>query len=279
VPSYRTLERAVSALAYAVTYGAWLARPPGIVPDLPGVDRSAAHTALAAMRQPADPERALTDDELRTLLACYGIELVDFQSVNSAAEAVTAAARIGYPAVLKSFDESLRHQLDQSGVRLGLSNSDQLNAAYDDLSAVAGPWLYVQAMVPRDRTVVATEFRVTADPSFGALISFGIGGVATELLDDRAYRAVPLTDTDAADLIGAPQAAPLLDGYRGTRIVAREPLIELALRLSALADDLPEVSQLELLPVLAGPAGIAVTSGTGRIGPRPAQPDARRRLR
>jgi len=279
VPSYRTLERAVSAIAYAVTYGAWLARPPGMVPDLPGIDQSAAHTALAGMRQPTDPERALTDQELRTLLKCYGIELVDFQSVGSAAEAVTAAARIGYPVVLKSFDESLRHQLDQSGVRLGLSNSEQVKAAYDDLSAVAGPWLYVQAMAPRDRAVVATEFRISADPSFGALISFGIGGVATELLDDRAYRAVPLTDADAADLIGAPRAAPLLDGYRGTRIVAREPLIELALRLSVLADDLPEVSQLQLLPVLAGPSGIAVTSGTGRIGPRPAQPDARRRLR
>ena len=58
-------------------------------------------------------------------------------------------------------------------------------------------------------------FRITADPSFGALVSFGIGGVATELFDDLAYRAVPLTDADAADLIAAPRAAPLLHGYRG----------------------------------------------------------------
>jgi len=77
--------------------------------------------------------------------------------------------------------------------------------------------------------------------------------VATELLDDRAYRAVPLTDVDAAELISAPRAAPLLTGYRGTRVVAREPLIDLALRLSTLADDLPEVSDLQLRPVLAGP--------------------------
>jgi ATP-grasp domain len=262
-----------------VTYGAWLARPPGVVPDLAGIDRAAAEAALTGMRQPADPDRALTDAELQLLLGCYGIEMVDFSSVGSVAEAVTVAARIGYPVALKSFDQSLRHQMDQSGVRLGLANSEQLKAAYDDLASVAGPWLYVQAMAARDRAVVSTEFRISADPSFGALISFGIGGVATELLDDRAYRAVPLTDADAADLIGAPRAAPLLDGYRGARIVAREPLIELALRLSLLADDLPEVSQLLLLPVLAGPGGIAVTSGTGRIGPRPMQPDARRRLR
>ncbi len=110
-------------------------------------------------------------------------------------------------------------------------------------------------------------------------MSFGIGGVATELLDDLAYRAVPLTDADAADLIGAPRAAPLLDGYRGARVVPRAPLIDLALRLSALADDLPEVANLQLRPVLAGPAGVGVTGATGRIGPPLTALDLRRRLR
>jgi hypothetical protein len=151
-------------------------------------------------------------------------------------------------------------------------------AAYDDLSLIAGPWLDVQAMAPRDRADVSTVFAISADPSFGVLVSFGIGGVATELLDDRAYRAVPLTDVDAWELVSAPRAAPLLEGYRGTRVVAREPLIDLALRLSTLADDLPEVSALELRPVLAGPAGVAITSATCRIGPSLVQPHVRRRL-
>lgn len=102
--------------------------------------------------------------------------------------------------------------------------------------------------------------------------------MATELLDDRAYRAVPLTTVTAAELISAPRAAPLLDGYRGTRLVAHEPLIDLALRLSTLADQLPEVSELELRPVLAGPAGLAVTSATCRIGPAIARPETTRRL-
>ena len=133
--------------------------------------------------------------------------------------------------------------------------------------------------MPRDRGEVSTVFPISADPSFGVLVSFGIGGVATELLDDRAYRAVPLTDVDAADLIGAPRAAPLLNGYRGTRVVPRAPLIDLALRLSALADDLPEVTDLQLRPVLAGPGGVGVTGATGRIGPPSTALDVRRRLR
>ena len=101
---------------------------------------------------------------------------------------------------------------------------------------------------------------------------------ADVLLDDRAYRAVPLTDVDAWELISTPRAAPLLDGYRGARVVAHQPLIDLALRLSTLADDLPEVSDLELRPVLAGPAGVAATSATGRIGPSLTRPDTTRRL-
>ena len=179
------------------------------------------------MRGPDDPERALTDSELVTLLSCYGITVADFRAVGSAAAAMTAAAEIGYPVALKSFDESLRHRIDQSGIRLGLANPDQVHQAYEGLTAVAGPFLYVQKEVPRDRSEVPTVFRISSDPSFGALVSFGIGGVATELLDDLAYRAVPLTDADAADLIGAPRAAPLLDGYRGSRAVPREPLIDI----------------------------------------------------
>ena len=253
-------------------------QPGRTVPDLPGIDTDAARTLLARLRDPDDPPRALTDAELTGLLDCYGIRWLRYRAIGSAAEAVAAADEIGYPVALKSFDDSLRHRIDQSGVRLGLPHAEQLIAAYDDLSSIAGPWLHVQAMAPRDRADVSTVFAISADPSFGVLVSFGIGGVATELLDDRAYRAVPLTDVDAAELISAPRAAPLLNGYWGAGVVAREPLIDLALRLSTLADDLPEVSDLQLRPVLAGPAGVAVTSATGRIGPALAQPHVKRRL-
>ena len=277
VPSFRTPERAVAALAHAVHYGSWLISPAGTVPELPGIDTDAARTLLARLRGPDDPPRALTDAELSGLLDCYGIAWV-YRAVGSATEAVAAADEIGYPVTLKSFDDSLRHRMDRSGVRLGLIDAEQVMAGYDDLSLIAGPWLDVQAMAPPDRADVSTVFAISADPSFGVLVSFGIGGLATELLDDRAYRAVPLTDLDAWQLIAAPRAAPLLDGYRGTRVVAHEPLIDLALRLSTLADELPEVSDLELRPVLVGPAGVAVTSATCRIGPALAQPDTTRRL-
>lgn len=279
VPSYRTLERAVGALAHAVTYGAWLRRPVGQIPDLPGIDRARARARMTVFRGDNPGERPLTDIELTELLECYGIPMVPYRAIASAEEAVAAADAIGYPVVLKSFDQSLRHRVDLSGVRLGLADADEVGAAYEDLSAIAGPWLYVQAMAPAGRAELSTAFTISTDPSFGALVSFGIAGVSTDLLGDTAYRAVPLTDTDAADLIGAPRAAPLLRGYRGAQPVDTAGLVDVALRLSALADDRPEVRRLELLPVLVGPGGVAVTSATAVIGPPPERSDARRRLR
>ena len=230
------------------------------------------------MRNAGDPERALTDAELVTLLSCYGIPLLPHRMIHTVGDAIRAAAEIGFPVTLKSSDLSTRRRIDQPGVRLALMDVDQVAAAYADLTRTTGPALFVQAMARRDRAEVSTIFGVTSDPSFGALVFFGIGGIATEMLNDQAYRTVPLTDVDATELISAPRAAPLLDGYRGTQPVATEPLVDLALRLSALADDLPEVAELQVHPVLCGPAGIAVTSATGRIRPRSAQIDARRRL-
>jgi hypothetical protein len=180
---------------------------------------------------------------------------------------------------MKAVDESYRHRDDRVGVRLALRDEVAVRAAYGELAALAGPAVYVQTMADDDCATVSTVFGITADPSFGALVSFGLGGMATELLDDRAYRAVPLTDVDAAGLIDGPRAAPLLHGYRGSAPVDTAALAELGLRLSALADDLPEVVSLSLRPVLVGPAGARVAGTAARIGPPPQWGDAVRRMR
>ncbi len=281
VPSYRTPERAVTALAHAVRYGRWRDRPAGLVPELDGVRPEVARELVDRIRDDSDDQRdrSLTDAELVALLDCYGITVADFRSVDSGDEAVAAAETVSYPVVLKAVDEELRHRLDQVGVRLALTDARSVRTAYDELAATGRTQVYVQRMAPADRSAVPAVLRIVADPSFGALISFGIGGVATELLGDLAFQAVPLTDADAGDLIDAPKAAPLLSGYRGAEVVDRAALLDLVLRLSALANDVPEISDLLLQPVLLGPAGVCVTGATARIGAPTASPDVRRRLR
>jgi acyl-CoA synthetase (NDP forming)/GNAT superfamily N-acetyltransferase len=126
---------------------------------------------------------------------------------------------------------------------------------------------------------VACVVGVVDDPSFGALVSFGIAGLATELLGDRAYAAVPLTDEQASALIRAPRAAPLLEGFAGAEPADHRALRDLVLRVARLADDLPEVLAAELNPVYAAPRGLTVGAARIRIGPPTARtPVGPRRL-
>jgi acyl-CoA synthetase (NDP forming) len=120
---------------------------------------------------------------------------------------------------------------------------------------------------------VPTVVEVLDDPTFGALVSFGVGGLATELLGDRAYAPVPMTDADAAELVAAPRAAPLLTGYRGSEPVDTGALQDLLLRVSRLAEDLPEVLALALNPVLVARHGLAVLSAVVTVGPPTARVD------
>ncbi len=124
--------------------------------------------------------------------------------------------------------------------------------------------------IPPDAVEVLIAVR--DDPSFGALASFGIAGVATELLGDRAYAAVPLTGADAAELVCAPRAAPLLQGYSGITPADLAALEDVVLRLSALADALPELAECSLR-VLAGPVGAFVAEVSARVAPATARAD------
>ena len=126
-----------------------------------------------------------------------------------------------------------------------------------------------------DEHGVPTCIAIREDPSFGALVSFGIAHETAALLDDRAYRLSPLADVDAAEMIRAVRTAPLLLGHRGAEPVDLKALEELLLRASRLGYDLPEVARLELDPVMADASGVTVRRATlaleRPLGPRPEQ--------
>jgi hypothetical protein len=111
------------------------------------------------------------------------------------------------------------------------------------------------------------------DPAFGPVVGFGLGGEAAELLGDRAWRPVPLTDRDAFSLVRAPKAAPLLTGYRGSAPVDLDALADLVLRIGQLVDEQPTLSSLVLNPVLARPEGISVLHASVAFVDAPARPD------
>ncbi|MGW1059685.1 bifunctional acetate--CoA ligase family protein/GNAT family N-acetyltransferase [Micromonospora rubida] len=259
VPAYPSVEEAVRALGRVTTYAEWLRRPPGVLPELPRIDPAAAQAALRA--DGADPAG---------LLGAYGIDVVPSAPARSADEAVAAAGTLGWPVALKAAAAGLRHRLDLGAVRLDLADEPALRRAYAEMAAAFGADVLVQAMVPPG---VPCVVELVEDPAFGPVVGFGLGGVATELLGDRAWRAVPLTDSDAAELVDAPRAAPLLRGHRGAAPVDRAALADLLLRVGRLADEQPRVRSLTLNPVLARPDGVSVLHATVRTGTAGARPD------
>ncbi len=106
------------------------------------------------------------------------------------------------------------------------------------------------------------------------MIAFGLSGAIFDLLGDHAYRAIPLTEADARELVGAARSAPLLAGYRGQPPVDTDALVDLLVRVSTLVDDIPEVRELVLDPILSSESGAMVLSGRVRVGPVPSRRDA-----
>jgi acyl-CoA synthetase (NDP forming)/GNAT superfamily N-acetyltransferase len=253
VPAYPSVEEAVRALGRVAGYADWLRKPPGTIPPLDGVDASTAS------------------------LAAYGIDVVPSTTASTVDEAVAAAESLGYPVAVKAAGGALRHRIDLGAVRLGVPDEPTLRRAYAEMAATFGPGVLVQPMVAPG---VACTVEMVEDPAFGPVIGFGLGGVASELLGDRAWRAAPLTDRAAAALVDEPRAAPLLHGYRGSAPVDRDALIDLLLRVGRLADEHPQIRSVSLNPVLARPDGLSVLHAQVEQGPAVARPDTGpRRLR
>jgi len=279
VPAFPSPEIAVAALAKTVAYADWRRRPEGVVPTFPDIDRTAARALVTDALSAAPGGAHLEPEQVQRLLSAYSVPVWPVVLVDTPARAQTAAATLGYPVALKATAPALRHRPELGTVRLDIADADELQAAYHAMTTRlgSGAGLAVQAMAPEG---VATVVRTVDDPSFGALVSFGVGGVATELLGDHAFRVLPLTDLDAADLVRSVRAAPLLFGYRGSEPVDVAALEELLLRVARLADDLPEVAELELNPVIVAASGTHVLGATARVAPPSARLDTGpRRLR
>ncbi|MDQ1616876.1 MAG: hypothetical protein QOJ60_2815 [Actinomycetota bacterium] len=264
VPTYPTPEDAVHALALVTEYAQWRRAPAGTVLEPAGLDVPAARTLVADMLGARD-ELELEPSDLTELLRCYGVALWPSARVIDADSAVEAAEQLGFPVALKAVASHLRHRSDLGGVTLHIDDVAELRAAVAGMSArlgVAAAVMAVQRMAP---TGVACVVGAIEDPLFGPVVSFGLGGVATDLLDDRAYRIPPLTDDDVSELVRGVRAAPLLFGHRGAEPVDVAAVEDLVTRVSRLTDDLPEVAELELNPVLVAPEGLAVLAASVRL--------------
>jgi acyl-CoA synthetase (NDP forming) len=200
------------------------------------------------------------------------VSVLGTTTVTDETAAVAAAEAAGYPVVLKSADPDLVHKSDAGGVQLNLADADAIRLAFRAVAAAGrrDAGVLVQRQVTAPVELVAG---IVHDSLFGSVVMLGLGGVRTDLLGDRALRLVPMTDLDAGRMWRSLRAAPLLTGFRGAEPVDTAALEDLLLRLGRLAEDVPEVAELDLNPVLAGPDGVIAVDAKLRLAPVGAEPD------
>jgi acyl-CoA synthetase (NDP forming)/GNAT superfamily N-acetyltransferase len=272
LPVYTLPEDAVRSLGHACRYARWRREPAGSKPALFGIDRTGAHQIIAA---------ALAADAgwqpvavTRALMACYGIPLLDTQLATNAQQAENVARDLGFPVVMKGTRPGLVHKTEAGGVHLGLSDESAVRAAYLSIAGSldeAEPEVALQPMV---QTGVELVVGVVHDALFGSLVMVGLGGVHTDVLGDRSFRSLPLTDQDAAAMWRELRAAPLLTGYRGAPAMDTDALEQLILRVAELAKNFPEVSELDLNPVVAVGSGVAALDIKIKLAPAQDEPEA-----
>jgi acyl-CoA synthetase (NDP forming) len=250
-------------VARAARYGAWRAEPRGEVPAFPDVRTEDAHGVLRGFFHATVGGGWMPPEMSAELLRCYGIPLAELTPAGSEDDAVRAFEASAGPVVLKADVPGLAHKADAGGVELDLRTEADVRAAYRRLADRFGErqrQVLVQPMIARG---IEVTVGVADDHVFGPLVVFGLGAGS---LSGHAARLTPLTDTDADQLIGEIRAG-----------VDAGALRELLLRVSRLADDLPEVTELDLSPVIARADGAFVVDARIRATPyRPRDPFLRK---
>jgi acyl-CoA synthetase (NDP forming) len=194
-------------------------------------------------------------------------------------EAATAAAAAGYPVVLKADVPGLVHKSDAGAVLLDLRDEAAVRSGYQQLAERFGDRLAAVEVEPMITGGTEVIVGVADDQMFGPLVVFGLGGVATEVLADHVARLAPLTEDDADAMMGSLRSAPLLRGYRGAPAADPAALRDLLMRVSRLADDLPEITDLDLNPVIARPDGVIAVDARVKVASQVPQDPFLRRLR
>jgi acetyl coenzyme A synthetase (ADP forming)-like protein len=225
----------------------------------------------------AEGRTALTAPEGRKICDAYGIATPGEGLAATADEAVTIAADIGLPVVMKIVSPDILHKTEAGGVIVGLRTPEEVRAGYDQIIAAAGAYdagaaidgVQVQRMLGEGHEVI---IGAVTDPTFGKVVAFGLGGVLVEILKDVTFRLAPLTLDEALGMLDDIKAAELLRGVRGAEGVHREALAGMIERVGALVADFPEISEVDLNPVFASASGATAADVRILLDPEPVRP-------
>jgi len=267
VPSFTFPEEAVAALGSLAHYQLRRDRTPRRFHPF-AVDRALVDRLLGSV--PPAESTVLPQFSARALLSAYGVPFAPAHLAKRPEEAVRFADKMGYPVVLKVASPDISHKTEVGGVRVGISDADELRTAWAEVRATVTArapkarleGFEVEKMITGGKEVLVGLQR---DPRFGPVIVFGLGGIYVEVLKDVTFRLAPFDLSEAEEMVASVRAFPLLKGVRGEKPSDLPALYTILGRVAQLALDLPQVQELDLNPVIVRPEGEGVFAVDARL--------------
>ncbi len=204
--------------------------------------------------------RILTEDDSKMLVNDYDIQTTHPELAKTEDEAVKIAEKKNYPVVLKIHSPDIIHKTDVGGVALNIENEEMLRATFRNMMKSVAQnvpeakleGITVQKMI-RSKDSVELILGIKKDPVFGTVILVGMGGITAGLFNDNRLEFPPLNEKLAMQMLKSLKIYPLLTGYRGSKRLNIEKLVEVLIRLSYLAADYPEIEELDINPLIVTP--------------------------
>ncbi|MCB1967495.1 MAG: acetate--CoA ligase family protein, partial [Candidatus Accumulibacter sp.] len=261
LPVYSSIEHAVRVLAALGERGIYLAASSGQTP-LPKVppDGQAQRAFATAQAEGRD----LFEFEAKDLLRAHGVAVPAERLARTADDLAGIAAHFGdQPLAMKVVSRDILHKSDAGGVKLNVVGEAPMRTAFDEILA-AGRAYDSQALIegvlvsPMARKGTEVIVGVIRDPIFGPVLMFGLGGIFVEILEDVAFRAIPLSQHDASSMLEQIKSRKILGGVRGEAAADKAALIDLLLKVSSIVEAYPQLAELDLNPVIVREDGYAV---------------------
>jgi acetyltransferase len=267
IPTFAFPEESVQALGDLYRYWTWRNRPKTKVQTFQ-VDHATVKRLIAQAK--AEGITALPEYRSRDIIDAYGIHFPPRRQVTRVEEAVGAAEEIGYPVVLKVISPDILHKTDVGGLAVNLPTAEAIRDAWKNILAslaTRAPNARIQGFTVESMIPVGKEVIIGGqqDPVFGPIVLFGMGGVYVEILKDVTFRCSPIRALSAQHMVNEVRAAALLKGVRGELPSDVEALYEAIERVSQLILENPEISELDLNPVIVRPVGQGVRAVDARI--------------
>ncbi len=249
VPCYPLPGEAARAMAALVQYHLLRSRESAAVQPFSDVKPDKARKIMDKARSAG--RNSLAAAEVYGILEAYKIPVAKWKLAATPAEAAEAAAKIGFPVVVKAEAASVVHKSDMGGVALNLASASAVKTAAAQMrKAITAPDLrfFVQKFLPDGLELI---MGAKAEEGLGHAVVFGLGGIYVEVMQDVVFNLTPISSAEAREMLAAIKGAPLLQGVRGQKGVDQDRLTEILQRLSQLLTDLPEIQEMDLNPIKA----------------------------